>query len=634
MVSANGSTTSRRLLVWFGVLAGVPLAALAWLGWRLLVQEQALSVQRLREQLENTAGLVARDLDRTLAAWDDRLSDVAEGRAPALPPGALAIVVGRHGVERRDGVLLPYYPRAAAHDPVDPAIFAAAEAVEFEQHDPGRAAQEYRRLAAHPDRQIRAASLVRLARCLRAERRVTGALEVYETLAHVEGAWAAGAPAAFVARRERATLYSELGDHARAAQERDLLASAVSASTHILDAATFAFYSEATNAAAPAMHLAERLSALWPDIETQQGGPTILGAGDPPVLLLAKRISGRTVALVSPVDGIVSLEIARGVPGVIVSLEDASGRVIWGEPGPASAASVTRGGRETGMPWTLRVTAADNAGSSSRSQRNLWIAGFALMLLVVATAGGVLFHSVNRELAVARLQSDFVATVSHEFRSPLTAMRHLTEMLEEGHADTSRLPRYYRALGQETRRLQRLVESLLDFGRMEAGRRTYRMEPTTAVALARRAVEEFEETPLASRITWSAPAPGDKGTPMVSADLEAMGLVLRNLLDNALKYSPSPSKVTVSVRADRASSVIEVVDEGPGIPASEQRDIFKKFVRGAAAAANQVKGTGIGLALADHIVRAHGGSLRLHSDVGRGSRFAVVLPTVPLESEA
>jgi two-component system sensor histidine kinase SenX3 len=155
------------------------------------------------------------------------------------------------------------------------------------------------------------------------------------------------------------------------------------------------------------------------------------------------------------------------------------------------------------------------------------------------------------------------------------------------------------------------------------------MEETSAAELATRAVAEFREhTPAASkRIEMQPPAlgNGDNGF-SIQADREAIALALRNLLDNAVKYSPESSTVRVSVESSGAYTSISVADQGAGIPSAEQRDIFRKFVRGSAAKALNVKGTGIGLAIADHIVKAHGGRLELESEPGHGSRFTIVLP--------
>jgi len=248
-----------------------------------------------------------------------------------------------------------------------------------------------------------------------------------------------------------------------------------------------------------------------------------------------------------------------------------------------------------------------------------------LMLLVITAASYFVFRAVNRELSVARLQSDFVAAVSHEFRTPLTAMSHITEMLEEGGAPGDRLPLYYRALGKETRRLRGMVESLLDFGRMEAGRRIYQMEDLDAAALVEQVVDEFREQANAHRIELNAPA----GERRVRADREALTRALRNLLENAAKYSPDSSTVRVSVESQGGHFAISVEDQGAGIPKHEQREIFRKFVRGTSARTLNVKGSGIGLAMVDHIVKAHGGRIDLNSEPGRGSRFTILLPLEP-----
>jgi len=234
---------------------------------------------------------------------------------------------------------------------------------------------------------------------------------------------------------------------------------------------------------------------------------------------------------------------------------------------------------------------------------------------------------VNRELSVARLQSDFVAAVSHEFRTPLTAMSHITEMLEEGGTPGDRLPLYYRALGKETRRLRGMVESLLDFGRMEAGRHIYHMEDADAVELVRRVVDEFREeaSTNAHRVELDMP-PGER---RIRADREAITRALRNLLENAVKYSPESSTVRVLLESQRGHLAISVEDQGAGIEKHEQRQVFRKFVRGTSARTLNVKGSGIGLSMVDHIVKAHGGRVALESEPGRGSRFTILLPVKP-----
>ena len=232
---------------------------------------------------------------------------------------------------------------------------------------------------------------------------------------------------------------------------------------------------------------------------------------------------------------------------------------------------------------------------------------------------------MSRELAAARLQSDFVSAVSHEFRTPLTSLAEFTEILTE-HEDAPVEKRrvFHQAQARATRRLTRLVESLLDFGRMEAGARPYRLEPLDAAELVESVVRDFrqEVAGVDFVVDYGRPA----GEAIVNADREALAQALWNLLDNAVKYSGDSRTVGVEVEEQGDAVAIRVRDAGYGIAPSEQKTIFRKFARGAAALEHNVKGTGIGLAMVKHIVDAHGGKATVASEPGRGSTFSIVLP--------
>ena len=389
------------------------------------------------------------------------------------------------------------------------------------------------------------------------------------------GTRVAGEPAELLAERERITLFHMAGDERSAERERKSLFSALSEGRFAMDQATFDLYAQSVPHVDPPKNtaLAEAIQQFWPRWE-----------------------------------------------------QEPQGRAAWANEGTAFATVWRK--TSAGTAAIAGFTPPDpRAAGAFTKRRNLLAAGFGLMVLIVCAASYFMFRAINRELGVARLQSEFVSTVSHEFRTPLSAMRHLTEMLEEGDTPGERLPRYYRALSKETQRLQALVENLLDFGRMQAGRRTYRMEDTSATELAGQVVDEFRACAASTdhHLEWHAasdPLP-------IRADREALALALRNLLDNAVKYSPEASTVSVSVDRQDGLAGISVQDQGAGIPKREQRDIFQKFVRGTSARTLNVKGTGIGLATADQIVKAHGGRLELASEPGSGSRFTILLPTEP-----
>jgi len=634
MLNRKHYGASVKLPALFVIIMGIPLLAFGWLGWRLLEQDRALENQRQRERLENAAGLLARELDRGLAAWEELLPAVAQGTPVALPADALALVFDAGGVRQDRGFRLPYYPLVPSSPETFGSIFAAAEAQEFRDGDLAAAAEAYRHLASTKDLRVRAAALMRLARCLRKQQRIQDALAAYGELAAMRDTPVAGSPSELVARRERIALFKMTGDQDAGAREGAALAAALSDGRYRLDRATFDFYRESAPVDPPdssALEFARAVEEFWPVWQQQPAGRASAGADGRALASVWHRTPSGTAAIVGRVETLMAASgaIVRDFQ-VRMALEDQSGRAAWGVV-PVGGLRVAKTFRETGLPWTMQVASAEDAGAAaaSLSRRNLLTAGFTLMVLVIAAASYFVFRAVNRELSVARLQSDFVATVSHEFRTPLTAMCHLTEMLEEGGAAADRLPQYYHALGKETRRLHAMVESLLDFGRMEAGRRPYQMKDTSATELAEQVVAEFRERVSggAQRIELQVPAPGNGSNGFsIRADREAIALALRNLLDNAVKYSPESSTVRVSVECSGELTSISVADQGAGIPPAEQRDIFRKFVRGTAARALNVKGTGIGLAIADHIVKAHGGRLEVESEPGQGSRFTIVLP--------
>jgi signal transduction histidine kinase len=263
----------------------------------------------------------------------------------------------------------------------------------------------------------------------------------------------------------------------------------------------------------------------------------------------------------------------------------------------------------------------DPAAPSAQSR--FLAAGGAMLALLLAGGGYFVFRAMAREMAVVQLQSDFVSAVSHEFRSPLTSIRQLSHLLA-----SDRVPgddqrgRVYGALVRESERLHTLVEALLDFGRMEAGSLRYRLEPLDPVQLVTEVTEAFRLNPAA--LGYSIGLRAEPGLPRVAADREALSRALWNLLDNAVKYSPEHQDIVAEVAGLGSGVAIRVRDQGLGVPSSQRKEIFKKFVRGNPASA--VKGTGIGLAMVEHIVRGHGGRILLDSEPGKGSTFSILLP--------
>jgi len=310
-----------------------------------------------------------------------------------------------------------------------------------------------------------------------------------------------------------------------------------------------------------------------------------------------------------------------------LGINDAEGRAIIPLAGPTTGLRATRALAIPQLRWTLQAAPVnlDAEFSQLAARRNLLLAGLTFILLLAILGSYAVARVVNREMEVSRLQSDFVSAVSHEFRSPLTTMQQLSEMLASGRVPSeARRQHYYDVMARETARLHHLVEDLLDFGRMEAGAHAYRLQPLETRELIASAVSDFQVQAESSGYTVILET-GDVSA-WVDADAQALRRAFWNLLDNAVKYSPDCKTIHVEMRRENQRVAVAVRDRGMGIAPADQERIFRKFIRGVAAKEASIRGTGLGLAMVRHIIDAHRGQVRLESEPGRGSTFTIVLP--------
>lgn len=258
-------------------------------------------------------------------------------------------------------------------------------------------------------------------------------------------------------------------------------------------------------------------------------------------------------------------------------------------------------------------------------------------ILVICFAGLVVTGSVlvwvfvRREASLSQLQSDFVSKVSHELRTPLTSIRMFTDTLKLRIGDDREMERRcVEALSRESLRLQELIDRLLDWGKMEAGRRLYTKREADVVAIVERAIQSFEPVRSLRDVELSKSLPDQ--SPKVLADEDALVDALVNLLSNAYKYGGEPPKIEVGAEASGGKVRIWVRDNGPGIHFSEHKRIFEKFYRVDDRLSREREGSGLGLAIVEHIVRAHDGRVELESSPGKGSTFRIVLAAQEPES--
>jgi signal transduction histidine kinase len=250
-----------------------------------------------------------------------------------------------------------------------------------------------------------------------------------------------------------------------------------------------------------------------------------------------------------------------------------------------------------------------------------------LTALSLLLAGGIyLTHrNVSKELALARLKSDFVSNVSHELRTPLSLIRLYAETLELGRISApEKYQEYYQTIRKESERLTGLINNILDFSRIEAGRKEYDFRETDLKELVRNTLESYRYQIEQSGFTFEEQI--DDKVPPLQVDRESIARSLLNLVNNALKYSQDRKYIGVSLYRQQSSVKLEVIDHGIGIPQEEQSKIFDKFYRVGDPLVHNTKGSGLGLSLVRHIVKAHGGEVAVDSEPGRGSRFIITLP--------
>jgi signal transduction histidine kinase len=599
----------------------IPIGALGWLGARTLQQDRELERQRRRERLEVAAARVALDIERHFQSLEERL---------AMGTG---IRFSSSGIESSPALPILYQPVDIGLTPAPTSpLLVSAEVQEFQRHDDAAAATAYRTASRSRQPEIRAAALVGLARVLRRLGNDGGALAAYDDLAALGDIHVAGQPAALVGRQGRCKLFEEQRDDRSLAAAAADLADAVYSGRWPTDRSTFVLYRELLQrwgaAPPPSDRLARTEAAielwnLWRVGEVASRGRRLLQRAHAPVLALW--VGSRDTAfglLLTARDLEHALRPLGSAYGLALSVASSDGAAVFGD----TRAGIALSPDETRLPFIMRAAPlSTNTDPQESVRRAVMVGALLLAFTLMAAAAFGLYRATTRQLLLARQQSDFVSAVSHEFRTPLTSMLHLTELLvSRSIPSEERRTQYYELLAHETERLHRMVESLLSFGRMDAGAYAWKLETAGVEDIVRGSVEEFRREPAAAE--HQVVCDVEEGLPPIRADREVLSRAFWNLLENAGKYSDAGTPIRVFARREGDSVLVGVGDQGSGIPFGEHQKIFEKFVRGADAKRAGVRGVGIGLALVKRIVEAHGGSIQVESEPGRGSTFTLVLP--------
>jgi len=313
---------------------------------------------------------------------------------------------------------------------------------------------------------------------------------------------------------------------------------------------------------------------------------------------------------------------------------DSNDRVVYGvASGKSDGAIEIRLPRQYNF-WKLQVLDEDPY-SARRLARNLTIVYVSLNLIVL----GLIFAGIwltlkqmNRELEVTRMKSDFVSNVSHELKTPLALIRMFSETLQLGRVREERKQEYYEVISKESERLTALINNVLDFSKIDAGRRTYNLQPASIAQVVENTLGAYRFE--LSRENFEVEVGIEANLPEIAIDHDAILQALLNLLNNAVKYSRERKEIKIRVYRQDAMVCVAVSDRGIGIGKEEQRKIFDMFYRGSDESVRTTRGTGLGLAITKHAAEAHGGRLTVESVKGEGSTFTIMLPVDEAGDEA
>jgi signal transduction histidine kinase len=651
----------RHLLALFGLTILLPGLLLAVFAVRAMVQERRFAEQQLRDRLERAADAAARDLERDVRAWHAALDGPVKGRAnlDSLPPllrealvlpgsGAVVTVAAGHAVVWPDEQIL-YAATAPVSAPPSKStltgIIAAGERAELRERDYAGAIALYRRAVALSRGAERARPVQRLARTLRKAGRTTEALAAYQELSASTDRIGA-LPAALIGTHETCALLAAEGSREPLTQSAlDLYRGLVSGRWRV-DRERYAYYADAARGWLAGQPSAAAELAQWNADEQQKAAlaaavdevaatGTLRTPANATRFALLGRVADRSPVLLLSIAWLSQRAwpetfrstLADGFDVAIVGPGDEAVFDSGNGAHHPAVARVSTLAADAHVPWRVRVTPRDPAAFTADIARRqqAYIVVLAMVVALLGVGGYVTGRAVKQELELARLQSEFVSTVSHEFRTPLTGIRQLGELLARGRVPSEeRRQEYYERITHESDRLARLVENMLDFSQMEHGRKHYRIERLETAAWLQRVVADARGLQARGSTVVVASIPGD--LPAIEADPAAMSSAIHNLLDNAIKYSPGRAAVWLDAEARNGRVTIRVRDEGVGIGPGELDRVFERFYRGEAEVTREVKGAGLGLSLVRHIVDAHDGAVGCKSQPGQGSTFTIELP--------
>ena len=637
--------SSRRLLLFFLAAVLVPCAGLVAVGARSFRQERELAEKRTADERNRASKEARLALERRLDAVEARARrerDFRDGSKSSYPDSLVRLIAD----VRNGQLVLPWEAPRRSPRHGDDAFAAALRAGEHEEYmnDNSRAAMVFYRAAAEIGGRGRESgeallALARVASKLGNQREAflqhTALLQLGFDDADQQGIPYAFYAASSLARRDPDASLRRLAEAAGsgielppealylARQALDTIIAARPASGSAAQSSLHLAFDDRIRRAEQAVLLRDDFSklALVPTspglAEERSSRWAIFGRAPWFVALTADSARGSAT--------LVAVDAARLLDDVNRSAALEAG--MGGGFRLATPAEPDSGGGGEDLPWrgVSFIYSGASPSVAAGFARPVYFGVLVVVLGVTLFGAYLLWRDVRRELRVAELRSQFVASVSHELKTPLTAIRMFAETLVHSTVrDPYAREEYLTTIVNEAERLSRLLNNVLDFSQMERGQREYHLRPTALDAVVQRSAHTLQY-PLSQKGLCLRVDVADD-VPLVQADEDALQQAVLNLLTNAMKYSGSSSAIDLRLHGSNGEAIITVRDYGLGIPPAYREHVVEKFFRVPSPETAGIPGAGLGLTLVDHIVRGHGGRLEIESLAGSGSTFSIHLP--------
>jgi signal transduction histidine kinase len=311
---------------------------------------------------------------------------------------------------------------------------------------------------------------------------------------------------------------------------------------------------------------------------------------------------------------------------IAITISDENSQVLYSNAAPQNGYLFESNFDRPFSNWKAVVSLKNTNIDELARNSFLHSAGATVLVLVFLLFGIALtIRATDREARLAQAKSNFVSNVSHELKTPLSLLSLFSEILELGRVNSEeKKTEYYRIIRHESLRLNKMIDNILDFSKIEAGRKTYNFVHGDVAVVIENVLASYRYQIINSGFDVQTNIQPD--LPPVLIDREAMAQAISNLVDNAIKYSGGVKQLSIKTETRGSDLSIEIADQGIGIPRAEQAKVFEKFYRVGNGLVHDVKGSGLGLSLVKHIIEAHNGTITVESDVGKGSRFTILLP--------